>query len=139
MTQWPLKVLLVHPEAKFLKENKFTIAADCSVLVHKGIVEKFGKEAVIIGCPMLEDPKRFFEKIKLIFEKSKAEKIEVYSMEVPCCHAIHMMVDKALRGDAKVEKFIVRISGNVESYTGFIDRSMIEAEAKAHEGLACRR
>ena len=139
MTQWPLKILLVHPEAKFLQEDKFTIAADCSLLVNKKIVDKFGKEAVIIGCPMLEDPRRFFEKLKLIIEKSKAKKIDVYTMEVPCCHAIHMMVDKALQKDISVEKFIVRISGKVEPYTGFIDRSMVEAEAKAHEGLACRR
>jgi len=140
MTQWPLKVLLVHPEAKFMQEDKFTIAADCSLLVHKEIVERFGEETVIIGCPMLEDPRRFFDKLKLIIEKCKAKKIDVYTMEVPCCHAIHMMVDKALqRDDIEVEKFIVRIDGRVEPYSGFIDRSMLEAEAKAHEGLACRR
>jgi len=37
-----LKVLLVHPEAKFMQEDKFTIAADCSLLVHKEIVKRFG-------------------------------------------------------------------------------------------------
>ena len=69
---------------------------------------------------MLEDPRRFFDKLKLIIEKCKAKQIDVFTMEVPCCHAIHLMVDKALSGkeDISIEKFIVRISGKVEPYSG---------------------
>lgn len=110
MKRWPLKVLLVHPEAKFMQEDKFTIAADCSLLVHKEIVKRFGEETVIIGCPMLEDPRRFFDKLKLIIEKCKAKKIDVFTMEVPCCHAIHMMVDKVLQQGIKIRRMVIAVS-----------------------------
>lgn len=137
--QWPVKIMLVHPKAPFLQGDKIVISADCSLLVHKDIAEKFGDEAVIIGCPMLEDPKRIFEKIRMIVSESKAENIEIYTMEVPCCHALHLMVERAKKElknrDTNIEKYIVRVSGEVERYTGEIDESMVEAERKAHRGL----
>ncbi len=137
--QWPVKILLVHPKAAFMQQNKLTIAADCAVLVHRDLADRFGSEAIIIGCPMLEDPRRVYEKIKMIVEETKAEKIDVYTMEVPCCHAIHMMIDRAVeeksRDNIEVRRYIVRVGGRVEEYSGKIDESMIEAEKKAHRGM----
>ena len=136
--KWPVKILLVHPKAEFLQEDKFTIAADCSLLIRKDIAERFDDEAVIIGCPMLEDPRRVFEKIKMIVKETSAKKVDVFTMEVPCCHAIHMMVRKAVEESGKsleVSNYIVRISGDVEEYSGSIDESMVEAERRAHRGM----
>ncbi|MEM0204131.1 MAG: hypothetical protein QXO16_05375 [Archaeoglobaceae archaeon] len=132
--QWPVKILLVHPKAEFMQGKKLIISADCAVLVNKEISERFAKETVLIGCPMLEDPRRMFEKIKLIFSETKAEEAEVYTMEVPCCIAMHMMVEKARKEGIDVRNYIVRVSGEVEEYRGFIDERMIEAERRAHEG-----
>lgn len=136
MRQWPLKILLAHPKAPFLEEKKLNFAADCTLLIDKDLTAKFEKEPVLIGCPMLEDPKRVFDKIKMIIEESKANEIVVQTMEVPCCHALHMMVDKAIESSGKrcpeVKKIIVRVSGEVEPYTGKIDESMLKAEAQAH-------
>ncbi len=134
MRQWPVKIMLVHPKADFLNSDKITIAADCAVLVNKELTEKFGKEPILIGCPMLEDPKRIYEKIKLLMQEGVFDEIEVYTMEVPCCHALHMMVERE-KGEKNAKKFIVRVSGKVEEYSGVIDESMIEAERKAHRGF----
>jgi hypothetical protein len=141
MRQWPLKILLVHPEAEFMQDRKITIAADCAVVVDKEIVERFGEEPLLIGCPMLEDPRRVFEKLKFIMRESNAEEIDVYTMEVPCCHAIHLMVDRANderesmgKEKIKLNRYIVRVSGRVEPYSGKIDHEMREAEARAHRG-----
>ena len=134
--QWPVKIMLVHPKAPFLKREKIVIAADCAVLVNKDIRDKFESDAVIIGCPMLEDPRRMFERIKMIVAESDA-KLEVYTMEVPCCHALHLMVEKAKEEHDKQsesENFIVRVSGAVQPYSKKIDESMIEAERRAHRG-----
>ncbi len=137
MRQWPVKILLVHPKAPFLKEGKITIAADCAVLVNKEIRDRFEDEAVVIGCPMLEDPNRVFEKIKLLLEEGEFEEVDVITMEVPCCQAIHMMVDRvdSDKVNKKINRYIVRVSGNIEEFTGKIDKSMIEAERAAHGGM----
>ncbi|WP_202319307.1 hypothetical protein [Archaeoglobus neptunius] len=133
MRQWPVKILLVHPKAEFMQDRKLTLAADCAVLINRELGDRFAKETVIIGCPMLEDPKRTFEKIKMIMAESSAEEIDVYTMEVPCCIAMQMMVEKSA-GDKKVNRYIVRVGGEVEDYRGFIDERMIEAEKRAHRG-----
>ena len=142
MRQWPLKILLVHPKAPFMQDKKITVAADCALVIDKDIVDRYGNEAVIIGCPMLEDPKRVFEKIRLIASESEAEEVDIFTMEVPCCHALHMMFDRANqeRVEAgkerlKLNKKIVRVSGEVEDYSGKVDKSMVEAEVRAHRGL----
>jgi len=142
MRQWPLKILLVHPKAPFMQDRKITVAADCALVIDKGIVERYGNEAVIIGCPMLEDPKRVFEKIRIIANESEAEEVDIFTMEVPCCHALHMMFDRANQERVesgkerlKLNKKIVRVSGEVEDYSGKVDKSMVEAEMRAHRGL----
>lgn len=134
MRQWPVKIMLVHPRAEFLKDDEITIAADCAVLVNREIPEKFKEKTVIIGCPMLEDPHRIYDKIKLLMKEGDFSKVQVFTMEVPCCQALHMMVERE-KGDKEVERFIVRVNGKVEEYKGRIDESMIEAEKKAHRGF----
>jgi len=137
--QWPVKMLLVHPEAPFLQNRRLTIAADCAVLSNENLGGRFRKgETVIIGCPLLEDPDRMMSKLLLVMKETAAQDVEVYTMEVPCCHAIHMMMSKAraesLKTGINAKHYIVRVSsGEVEPYKlGVIDESMISAERKAH-------
>ncbi len=134
MRQWPVKLLLVHPKADFMRDEKIVIAADCAVLVDKELTERFDNETVLIGCPMLEDPKRIYEKIKLLMSDGDFSEVEIYTMEVPCCQALHMMVERE-KGKKETKRFIVRVGGEVEEYTGVVDESMIEAERKAHRGF----
>lgn len=139
-TQWPVKILLVHPRAEFLRRDKISIVADCAILVNTSLSEKYGKETVVIGCPLLEDPNRILSKITLMVkEVPDTSSFEVYTMEVPCCHALHMMVMRALKESGrekhlKASYHIVRVaSGRIEAYRpGFIDESMVEAERRAH-------
>ncbi len=136
--QWPIKILLTHPQAPFLKNNKFIIAADCVAFSSDNFKEKHGKnEGVVIGCPLLEDPDKMMSKIALMVKETSAKNIDVYTMEVPCCHAIHMMVEKAINESGKdsinKKNYIVRVSGEIEPYKpGVIDDSMMDKERKAH-------
>jgi len=136
--QWPVKILLVNPQAPFMQKDSLTIAADCTLLLNPEVYEKFGKgETVIIGCPILENPDSLSEKISAIFKSSKIKRVSVYTMEVPCCHAIHIMVNRSIKGlpDVQVEGYIVRVAtGKAEPYQpGLIDESMLEMERLAHE------
>ncbi len=136
--QWPVKILLVHPKAPFLMRDRIIIAADCTVLLNEGLGQQFRNgDSVIIGCPLLEDPYRMADKVTLIVNEAKAREIEVYTMEVPCCHVIHMMVSKTIKElgkDIKSRHYIVRVaSWRAEPYRpGIIDESMIKAEREAH-------
>jgi len=136
--QWPVKILLVSPKAPFMQKDSLTIAADCTLLLNPEIYEKFGKgETVVIGCPLLENPDSLSEKISTILKSSKIKRVSVYTIEVPCCHAIHLMVNRSIKGqsDVQVEGYIVRVAtGKAEPYKpGRIDESMLEMERLAHE------
>lgn len=135
-TQWPVKIMLAHPNAEFMKGEKLRIAADCAVLSNKKFTEDFESDTTtLIGCPMLEDPDKLEQKIELIVKESDVEEIEIYSMEVPCCHALYKMVDHVNDGDVSTKKQIVRVEdGNIENYKNKIDKSMIEKERQAHGG-----
>ncbi len=138
-TQWPIKILLVHPNAPFLQGEKLTIAADCVAFSNENFGKLHGKDkGVVIGCPLLEDPDGMMRKLALMINETAANSIDVYTMEVPCCHAIHMMVEKAVNesGKEKINKHhhIVRVSsGEIEPYQpGVIDESMMDKERRAH-------
>lgn len=136
--QWPVKILLVHPKAPFLMNERIIIAADCAALLNEELGQKFRNGgSVIIGCPLLEDAYKMADKIELIMNEARAREVEVYTMEVPCCHAIHMMVSKAIKDlgkDVKTRHYIVRVaSRRAEPYRpGVVDESMIKAEREAH-------
>ncbi|MBS7634948.1 hypothetical protein KEJ34_05580 [Candidatus Bathyarchaeota archaeon] len=136
--QWPVKILLVHPQASFLMRNEITIAADCAVLLNENLGGRFRNgDPVIIGCPLLEDPYRLVSKIALVMKETAAKEVEVYTMEVPCCHAIHLMVSKAIKESGKPinsKHYIVRVvSQKTEPYRpGVIDEPMMMAEREAH-------
>lgn len=136
--KWPVKILLVHPQAPFMQKESLTIVSDCTLLSDPELSKRFREgETVVTGCPLLEDPDRLAEKINLLVEESQAKRIQVYTMEVPCCHAIHMMVNRSLEKsgkDTKVENYIVRVtSGEAEPYRiGKLDKSMVEMERRVH-------
>lgn len=136
--QWPVKILLIHPQAPFLMQDKMVVSADCAVLLSEEVSEQFrGGSPVVIGCPLLEDPNRMMNKITLLIKETKANEVTVYAMEVPCCHALHMMVTRAIKETGKEinsKHYIVRVySRKVEPYKpGVLDDSMIRAEREAH-------
>ncbi|MFC1755340.1 hypothetical protein ACFL96_18450 [Thermoproteota archaeon] len=100
--QWPIKILLAHPQTPFLKNEKFIIATDWVVFSSNDFKKRQVKnEDVVIGCSILEDPDKMMSKIALMVKETSAKNIDVYTIEVPCCHAIHMMVQKAINESGK--------------------------------------
>jgi len=140
--QWPLKIILVHPKAQFLRTKKLIIAADCSLLVHPDNYSLYIRGTpVLIGCPLLEDPDATMNKLRLILKETTAKELLIYTMEVPCCQALHMMVKEALRSternDIVTKHYIVRVfTGKVEDWIpGRVDQTMTLLEKSAHKGM----
>jgi hypothetical protein len=66
--------------------------------------------------------------------------VDVITMEVPCCQALHMMVKQITSENNLKHRFthrIVRVfTKEVEEWRpGQVDESMIELERIAHKGL----
>ena len=71
------------------------IAADCTVFKVGDFRKRLiGDNAVIIGCPKLDDHARF-NKIRVMLENNPVDTVEVIRMEVPCCSALVRIVRTA--------------------------------------------
>ena len=93
--QWPIQIGLVPPKSSFFK-GTLVIAADCTAFKVDDFRKRFvGENAVIIGCPKLDDHARF-DKIRAILENNPIDKVEVIRMEVPCCSALVRIVKTAV-------------------------------------------
>jgi hypothetical protein len=78
--------------------------------------------------------------LKLILGTDNVKDVDVITMEVPCCQALHMMVKQIASENNLKHRFthrIVRVfTKEVEEWRpGQVDESMIELERIAHKGL----
>ena len=99
---WPVQITLVPPHAPFLQGARLVIAADCTPFAYANFHEDFLRgRAVLVGCPKLDDPAFYRQKLAMIFEQNDLESIEVVHMEVPCCFGLVRVVQQALADAGK--------------------------------------
>jgi ferredoxin len=118
LTQWPLQLNLLPPQAPFFKNADLLIAADCVGFANPNLHSKLLKgKAVAIGCPKLDDIEAYKEKIKSIIELNDLKSITVAIMEVPCCYGLYQAVEEALKESGKdvpLSKVIISINGSLK-------------------------
>lgn len=114
---WPIQLKLVSPEAKFLQRSRLLVAADCVPFAFADFHNRFLKgNALLIGCPKLDDSYHYFQKLVEIFKKHTPEKVTVLTMQVPCCSGLFQMVARALKEagkDVSIENFIIGMNGEI--------------------------
>lgn len=114
---WPVQLKLVAPEAPFLQRAEILICADCVPFAYPDFHERYlSGRVVLIGCPKLDDLEYYYQKLKLIFEKSNPKKILVLKMEVPCCNGIALAAIKARNesvSEVELEVQTIGIRGDV--------------------------
>jgi len=115
--QWPIQLALVSPMSDFLK-GTLIIAADCTAFKVDNFNSEFvGKDALVIGCPKLDDRTRF-DKLIEIFRRNPVDRVRVIRMEVPCCSALTRLVSSAVEMSGKsipAEEIVIARDGKVLS------------------------
>ncbi|MDI6794891.1 MAG: hypothetical protein QME81_18825 [bacterium] len=97
LSQWPVKLALVPPQAPYFDGADLIITADCVPFAYTNFHQDFLKgKAVVIGCPKLDDPEFYQQKLTEIFRQSNLKSIKVIHMEVPCCFGLYHLVKTAL-------------------------------------------
>jgi Pyruvate/2-oxoacid:ferredoxin oxidoreductase delta subunit len=114
LTQWPIQIHLVPPQAPFLKGAELLVAADCTPVAYPHFQSIMQKKVVLIGCPKFDDVQSYIQKFAAIFQKSNIKKITVAVMEVPCCQGLPLVVQKAMELSGKsipLETIVVSTKG----------------------------
>ncbi|MBQ8431518.1 MAG: 4Fe-4S binding protein [Clostridia bacterium] len=97
LSQWPVQIKLVAPNAPYFQNAHLLVAADCTAYAYGNFHNDFIKNKIcIIGCPKL-DMVDYTEKLTAILSNNNIKSVTVVRMEVPCCGGIENAVKQALK------------------------------------------
>ncbi len=116
---WPVQINLVPVLAPFLDNASLLVLADCTAVAYPNLHEDFLEgRAVMMGCPKFDDVERYLEKFTEIFRTKEIKRVTVLNMEVPCCSALPIIVQKAMKSAGKAlpyEEIMIGTSGKILS------------------------
>lgn len=113
LSQWPVQIKLVSPQAPYFHDAHLLVAADCAAYAYGNFHQDFiAGKTTIIGCPKL-DAVDYTEKLSQIIAANDIQSITVTRMEVPCCGGIEAAVKNAVQqSDKSIPVEIVTISSD---------------------------
>ncbi|UCG57450.1 MAG: 4Fe-4S binding protein [Phycisphaerales bacterium] len=95
--QWPVQLKLVSPAAPYFADADLLLVADCVPFAMGDFHQKFLKDhSVAVGCPKLDDPQFYVEKLVAILKANKLNSLTVVHMEVPCCSGLTGIAREAI-------------------------------------------
>jgi NAD-dependent dihydropyrimidine dehydrogenase PreA subunit len=101
LTNFPVQIKLVAPNAPYFEGADLLIAADCTAFAYGNFHGDFmGGKVTLIGCPKL-DGVNYAEKLTQIFQYNNINSITVTRMTVPCCGGLPYAVKTALENCGK--------------------------------------
>jgi len=119
LTQWPIQLHLISPQAPYFKNADLLIAADCTAFALGSFHDDLLKgRKMVIACPKLDDTGPYVEKLAELIRENDLASITVAIMTVPCCGGLQRMVDRAVvlaETDVPVETVVVGIDGQIVS------------------------
>lgn len=118
LQNWPVQLMLVSPEAAYLKNAHLLLAADCVPFAYADFHEALLKDKVLlIGCPKLDNAEFYQEKLTRIIQNNGLQSITCAHMEVPCCFGLVNIAQEALKLSGKNVSFrevTVGIKGDIK-------------------------
>jgi Pyruvate/2-oxoacid:ferredoxin oxidoreductase delta subunit len=119
LSQWPIQLHLVSPNAPYWEDADLLVAADCVLAAYPDLHSKMLKgRKLIIACPKLDDTRNYVDKLAAILATNSIQSLTVARMEVPCCGGISQIVGAALAQagrDIPTETIVIGIQGDVLS------------------------
>ncbi len=117
LRQWPVQLMLVPPNASYLKNADLLIAADCVPVAYPNFHPDFLKEKIVMmGCPKFDNVDYYKKKLVEIFKGNNIKSITVLMMEVPCCFGLYkLLIDSIAESGVKIRinKKIIGVKGEV--------------------------
>lgn len=118
LTHWPIQLHLINPNASHFNNCDLLIAADCVPFSISNFHTKFLKnKKLVIACPKLDSGKEIYmEKLRVLFEESKINTLNVVIMEVPCCSGLLKLAQLSVETSNRkvpIKYTVVGIQGDV--------------------------
>jgi Pyruvate/2-oxoacid:ferredoxin oxidoreductase delta subunit len=118
LQNWPVQLMLLNPQAAYLKSANLLVCADCVPFAFADFHHRFLQGKIMLTfCPKLDRTiDQYIDKLALIFETQDIESLSVVHMEVPCCSGTLRIVEEALKKAGKImplKEYTISIQGEI--------------------------
>jgi Fe-S-cluster-containing hydrogenase component 2 len=117
LANWPIQLILIPPQAPYLKEADLLLAADCVAFAMGNFHNNLLKDRiVIIACPKLDNSEFYIKKLSEIIKINKLKSLKVVHMEVPCCFGLTHITREAITAagvETVFEDVTIDLKGNI--------------------------
>jgi len=118
LSQWPIQLHLVSPEAQRFRDAHLLVAADCTAFAMADFNQAClpGKK-LVIACPKLDSNQEvYLARLTALIDEAQVNSITVMIMEVPCCGGLlrtaRMAAERAGR-EVPIKAVVVGVDGAV--------------------------
>jgi ferredoxin len=119
LSQWPIQLHLVSPQAPYFREADLLVAADCTAFALGGFHgELLRGKKLVIACPKLDDCNGYVEKLAEIIRRNGLRSLTVAIMTVPCCSGLLHLVRSAVEASGvpiEIGVTVIGIDGKIVS------------------------
>jgi ferredoxin len=118
LSQWPIQLHLLNPQASYFKDADVVLAADCSAYAFGNFHNRLLKNhSLAIACPKLDSEKeKYIDKITSMVDDANINTLTVVIMEVPCCGGLLQLAQQAVANAVRkipIKKIILGIQGSL--------------------------
>ena len=117
LSHWPVQLKLVSPHAPYFANANLLLVADCVPFAMGDFHNRFLKDrSIVVGCPKLDDPEFYIEKLAAILKANKLNSLTVIHMEVPCCSGLTEIAKKSIiaaKVDLTFKDITVALEGSI--------------------------
>ncbi len=98
LSQWPVQLHLLAPNAPYLRGADLLLTADCVPVAYGDFHRDFLKiNKIAIACPKLDTNKQvYIDKLTRMIAETGIKSLTVIIMEVPCCSGLLSMAQTAI-------------------------------------------
>ncbi|MBN1321252.1 MAG: 4Fe-4S dicluster domain-containing protein [Thermoleophilia bacterium] len=97
LTQWPVQLHLISPQAPYFKGSDLLIAADCTAFTRGSFhADLLRGHKLVVACPKLDDTSPYVDKLAELIRDGELKSITVARMTVPCCGGLTRLVERAV-------------------------------------------
>jgi ferredoxin len=118
LSNWPVQLKLAPVEGPLFDGADLLVCADCVPYALANFHEQLlAGRIVLIGCPKLDDPAFYADKLTAILQANNIHSITVAHMEVPCCngivYAVRQAMERSGKNDIALSDVAVGIHGGI--------------------------
>jgi NAD-dependent dihydropyrimidine dehydrogenase PreA subunit len=117
LSQWPIQLHLISPNAPYFQGSDLLVAADCTAFALGGFHDDLLKgKKLVIACPKLDETAGYVEKLAELIKRNGLKSLTVAIMTVPCCSGLERIVRLAVEKSGvrlDVGKIVIGLDGRI--------------------------